>query len=361
MALYNNFDTVAGPPEGISKLNAAFDETKGIGHDHKGPGNGGPIDAEDIVVEPSGNLDSEDAQAAFYELQSDIDSLNSRVGANPSFRNKLRNSSFMLWSRGTTFNYSTAFSHTADGWMVGTTGGSGTLSRVLATGLDYTPSQFYVNWIHNSGSATSAYFLQRMEFSKTLSGKNATIKIKARLNSGNNSFRFDLAQNFGSGGSTTVAISGGNIVFSSGIQEKTVTITIPTINGKTVGINDYFVMSLQSNNPTQAHNLDIFQFQIEEGDISTPFEITDTQTEQLRCYRYTEPISGICIPVSMLGNNNPSYEFKVQKRNSSYTFINVAPAAGSGLGLAIVDSNSCYQSVANSQPAAFSAIIDNEL
>jgi hypothetical protein len=99
----------------------------------------------------------------------------------------------------------------------------------------------------------------------------------------------------------------------------------------------------------------ITDVQFEIGTIQTAFERRLYPQEVALCQRYYEVFSGVCTTGAFI-----PYSFKVTKRTTPTTGI-LSLTAGSGFALVVVDSNSAYQSVANSSNSQFTAYATAEL
>lgn len=147
---------------------------------------------------------------------------------------------------------------------------------------------------------------------------------------------------FTSVASTTVAFSwGGNpLNFSNGWQKITITGTVPTTSTQ-VGI--YF--ELQNNLASSSDNawVNIAGVQLELGSVATPFEHIPYQQELARCQRYYEKsYNQSVVPGAVSepggffawgstqsdGFIGTTVNFKVPKRNSTYTFVGYSPSSG---------------------------------
>ena len=94
-------------------------------------------------------------------------------------------------------------------------------------------------------------------------------------------------QIFGTGGSTAVTTSGSSFSLTTAWQKFTVTVTLPSISGKTIaGGNDF--LGLRFNMPATVCTVDIAQVQLEAGESATEFEHRPYTTELQLCQRYFE-------------------------------------------------------------------------
>ena len=97
-------------------------------------------------------------------------------------------------------------------------------------------------------------------------------------------------QNFGSGGSSDVDWTAVLITstLTSDWVRYTAQITVPSLDGKTVGAGSYFLLDIgqHSNNASTAFDLNITGVQLELGTEATPFEHEPFGTTLFKCQRY---------------------------------------------------------------------------
>ena len=132
----------------------------------------------------------------------------------------------------------------------------------------------------------------RIEDVRTLSGKDATFSIWVKSPT-TGAFRFFIEQNFGSGGSSTVSIldnaSQFSIASANTWEQFTVTVTMPSISGKTLGTAHHVSLGIGANSGTANRVMYYSEAQLEVGDTVTPFEHPRSYSDELaRCQRYYE-------------------------------------------------------------------------
>tara|TARA_R100001440_G_scaffold28774_1_gene46368 strand:+ start:164 stop:1162 length:999 start_codon:yes stop_codon:yes gene_type:complete len=102
-------------------------------------------------------------------------------------------------------------------------------------------------------------------------------------------------QNFGSGGSSDVDWTAVLITstLTSDWVRYTAQITVPSLDGKTVGAGSYFLLDIgqHSNSASTAFDLNITGVQLEVGTEATPFEQRSVGDELARCERYFQTYS----------------------------------------------------------------------
>lgn len=160
-----------------------------------------------------------------------------------------------------------------------------------------------------SGQTTSAQYtilVQRIEDVRTLAGQSATISFWAKAASGTPKVAIELEQVFGTGGSPSgvAQFAFGSVTLTGGTTwtRYSVTNTVPSIAGKTVGTNDTtsslnvnFWLSAgtdfnarASSIGLQNNTIDLWGMQIEAGSVATPFRrnANSIQGELAACQRY---------------------------------------------------------------------------
>jgi hypothetical protein len=151
---------------------------------------------------------------------------------------------------------------------------------------------------------------QAVEDVRTFAGQTVTLSFYAKAGSGTPSIFCELSQGFGSGGSpsSSVIVPGGKITLSTSWQKFSVTISVPSISGKTIGTNanssaliTNFWISAGSNFNArtdtlgiQSNTFDIWGVQLEAGTVATPFRrnANSLQGELAACERYFQLVDG---------------------------------------------------------------------
>ena len=205
-------------------------------------------------------------------------------------RNMVTNGNFAVWQRGTSFSSS---GYGADRWDYGTSGGAGVHSRQTFTGSDI--DTFGTQYFHrlavsvganNQGMSTTLEDLSRF------AGKTFTLSFYAKgTNPAGGHLTTLIGGETGSGGSGDWEVGGTNeIVLSSSWQKFTVTMTFPSMNGRTLGTSSYLYVyparQPSDDNTTNAWTMDMSQVQLEVGDTATPFEHRSYGEELAKCQRY---------------------------------------------------------------------------
>jgi hypothetical protein len=203
------------------------------------------------------------------------------------FRNKIINGDFSIWQRSTGTGFgSTAFIGAADRWyhVSGVSFGNAIINRetlTLGTITGY-DAQYFLRSINTNYTAN--FFYQRIEDVRTLAGQTVTLSFWVNnFGYGNNTISSSLIQNFGTGGSTAVSTNFSNVTTTSGWVRQSLTVTLPSISGKTIGANSYLQLQFSTNNH---YMVGIAGVQLEKGSVATPFEHRPIQQELALCQRY---------------------------------------------------------------------------
>ena len=146
---------------------------------------------------------------------------------------------------------------------------------------------------------------QRIEDVRNFAGQTATLSFFAKAASGTPKVAVEFQQGFGTGGSSSVFIYGGQVTLSTSWQRYSLTVNLPSITGKTIGtgytdLTVELIVSAGSdfNARTgslgiQSNTFDIWGVQLEAGTSATPFRrnANSIQGELAACQRYYQRIT----------------------------------------------------------------------
>ena len=221
----------------------------------------------------------------------------SGLGWNQNFaagKNKIINGDFGIWQRGTSFTPS-GETYVADRFYVNRdgTGTACTVSQQTFTAgtapvSGYEGTYFLRYNQTNAGtSQTYAVLAQRIEDVRTFAGQTITVSFWAKAASGYTMNNVQVSQSFGSGGSTAVTTSGSSPVITTSWARYSMSITLPSIAGKTIGSGNYLAVYLYLPANT-IFTVDFWGVQLEAGSTVTNFQTaTGTlQGELAACQRY---------------------------------------------------------------------------
>ena len=246
--------------------------------------------------EPDNSSLVKNGAADIRTLGDAIDTSLWNVGFGQAGKNKIINGDFGIWQRGTSFTLagSGANNYTADRFnaQFDGTGATCTVSQQAFTAgaapVAGYEGQFFARWNRSAAGSgnTLNYYKQAIEDVRTFAGQPITLSFWAKADSAR-TLTAQIYQEFGSGGSGAVLALNGTASVTTSWQRFTISATVPSISGKTVGTNNsltlYFIM------PTGvAFTFDYWGVQLEYGSIATPFETaTGTiQGELAACQRY---------------------------------------------------------------------------
>lgn len=284
------------------------------------------------------------------------------------FKNAVINGNFDFWQRGTSFtNTSTAAPesalYSADRWFLQpyqtSTTHSVTVSRQAftlgQTDVPNNPNYFLRVNTTAVGTLISLTMQNRIEGVKTFAGQQVTLSLWAKASSATTlSARF--TQRFGTGGTPSAAVDPAGSVTTWNVttswQRFTLTTTIPSVSGKTIGTNnDDHLMVAIAKDPVTVSSFDIAQVQVEEGPVATDFEQRPLGTELALCQRYYQiwEYPGRDAPVVGINNGDSSvliatFELPVTMRAypSSYAYDNVVSSffrMGTGAGTIVTSTS----------------------
>jgi hypothetical protein len=207
-------------------------------------------------------------------------------------KNRVINGGFAVAQRGTSFSNPSSGAYNLDRFLV-TYNGSTTPTQTISqqalngaiSGLDQ-PNYLRIAITTIGSGQTNEYLAQRIEDVRTVGGE-VTLSFYAKADTTRTFSDVGIGQVFGSGGSTRVDTSFSNIVVTTTWTRYSVTATLPSVSGKTIGAGSYLELYF---NVGAANGLtvDIAGLQLEEGSTASPFQTaTGTiQGELAACQRY---------------------------------------------------------------------------
>lgn len=241
------------------------------------------------------------------------------------FRNAIINGGFDIWQRGTSITVSNTSAYSADQWIiygVGTSGSS-TFQRGAHGGLGGEwyggGGKYYAAFTWTLGTdAVNGYhgLTQLIEDVTTLSGRDVTLSFWA---SGVGNVGVEIQQYFGSGGSPSATIQTqlGLVALTSGPKRYTFTFRMPSVVGKTVGTNGKdcvfvnFWTALGSAyvgrgsgvgwQSGAGKSFNVWDVQLESGNVASPFERRPIGSELALCQRYFERIQSQSATYNIFG------------------------------------------------------------
>ena len=222
-------------------------------------------------------------------------------------KNKIINGDFTINQRNFVSTSSLDGTFCFDRWKCLTPGdGTNTFSpQVFTPGAAPISGYEATNYLRmtSTGQTTAASrttINQPIEDVRTFAGQTVTLSFFAKASTGTPNVAVELTQVFGSGGSATITgIGGTKLAITSSWVRYSVTISVPSISGKTIGtssslgVNFYTSAGSDYNARTQSLGLqsvtvDVWGLQLEAGAVATAFQTaTGTiQGELSACQRY---------------------------------------------------------------------------
>jgi hypothetical protein len=221
-----------------------------------------------------------------------FDQANFGGGQYAAGKNKILNSDFSCWQRGTSFSNVQIGQYTADRWYFGATESTGaTVTRETFTpgaapiaGYD---GQYFLKFVKGGTTADKMAFNQRIENVSTFAGQTVTISyfMKASTALTNEPL---IQQNFGSGGSGEVYTTTATQSITTSWARYSVTIAVPSISGKTIGADNFIAFWPLRYTAAPNVTIDIWGVQVEAGSTATPFQTAtgNPASELQACQRY---------------------------------------------------------------------------
>jgi hypothetical protein len=256
--------------------------------------------------------------------------------------NRIINGAFDFWQRGTSFGGN---AYGADRWYNNGSGGTVTQSRQAFTVGDTLGSNSPTFFLRQSISGQTlsshqASIIQGIEGVRSYAAQTITVLGWARRSSGTGNMAVEAVQYFGTGGtpsSTVTGISPTTVTLSGSWAAFAVTITVPSITGKTIGTNnnDYLGLNFWTSAGSdfnartnslglQTIGVDLWGVHIKVGTHTTAatdlYKQPELGPELARCQRYYELIDvGGGLPFFGISDNQSRSQgvpFKVQKRTN---------------------------------------------
>jgi hypothetical protein len=219
--------------------------------------------------------------------------LSTLVDSTIAGKNKIINGDFNIWQRGNPAQPTGSDTYTADRWFQN----SGNNTDNYITRQAFTPGtapvagyegNFYLRWVTTPAGSGGTFknLQQRVEDVTTFAGQTATLSFWAKADATRDVVT-SLIQNFGSGGSGAVSVTGATHTLTTSWARYSVTFTVPSIAGKTIGTSSYLRTNFSLPLNT-AMTIEFWGVQLEAGSVATPFQTaTGTiQGELAACQRY---------------------------------------------------------------------------
>jgi hypothetical protein len=225
--------------------------------------------------------------------------------AQTSNRNKFINGAFYINQRGFT-SQTTDGAYGFDRWRMYASSGGTYSTEAFTAGTAPVAGYEGINFARivttgQTGAAVYTSFDQPVEDVRTFAGQTVTISFWAKAASGTPKVSFEIVHNYGSGGSGAVFANGGTATISTSWARYSLTVSVPSVSGKTIGAGSYLDPTLWVSAGTnfaaransigiQSNTFDFWGIQLEAGSVATPFEFEDYGTTLAKCFRYFQRI-----------------------------------------------------------------------
>ena len=267
--------------------------------------------------EPDNSSLVKNGAADIRTLGDAIDTSVWNVGYGQAGKNKIINGDFGIWQRGTSFT-SPSSTYTADRFTASVTGTNPVVSRQAFTAGTAPVAGYESQYFWRAATAADTNYVeiqQRIEDVRTFAGQTVTLSFWAKATS-SVTFTPILRQNFGSGGSANVDATGtAQVISSASWTRYSVTVTLPSISGKTVGTSSFLAVIIYSTAGAEASNtIDFWGVQVEAGSKATPFQTAsggNPQAELAMCQRYYQRYSQTAATQTLIGTGSASSTTKV--------------------------------------------------
>jgi hypothetical protein len=211
------------------------------------------------------------------------------TGTQMAGKNKIINGDFGIWQRGTSFAGLTTDVYTADRWLYTPSGATATITRETFTAGTAPETGYegtYFLKLNVTGADNNWGIYQKVEDVRIAAGQTLTISCYLKSSIALNVYA-QVAQEFGSGGSSVVQTTSANQATTTSWARYSFTISVPSISGKTIGTNSNLQIRIRCAD-TAAESLDFWGFQAELGSVATAFQTAtgSVQGELAACQRY---------------------------------------------------------------------------
>jgi hypothetical protein len=289
-------------------------------------------------------------------------------------KNYLINGNFDKWDYGTS---QTTSGYGSDNRWRNYTIGSSTITHSQVTCGDIEKALFNATYFSRTvvnsvaGSGNCAFKFQPIENVALLSGKTVTLSFWAKADT-NKNIAVEFWQRYGSGGNptpTTYGIGSQQVSLTTTWQKKTITITLPSIIGRTLGMDGPQTSSTvvafwfdagssfnvnSANLGQQSGTFDIAQVKLEDGSVATngwhPYD-GEFGSETQACARYYEIINIYSMEGNGTGGNYSTSTIKLMPKRTtpSVSEINLTSTNVSALAFPNITSSTIdYRITVNS-------------
>ena len=218
----------------------------------------------------------------------DITSINS--GQIGGLRNRFFNGDMSLWQRGTSLSL-TSGQYGPDRWLISDNSATITQQTFTPGQTDVPGNPKYYARITAPSSGSKSNFSQKIQDVTLFAGNEITLSFWAKASTTLAGVFPRIYQSFGSGGSSTaIAAAGSAISLTTSWQQFTLTASLASVSGKTVGTNDFLWVQPLRDIPLDGV-IDFACAQIELGGVVTPYEKRPLVLQKALCGPYYQAFS----------------------------------------------------------------------
>lgn len=158
--------------------------------------------------------------------------------------------------------------------------------------------QYKMAWNRSVAGSATSYMHQRIEGVRVAAGQSLTISFNAAVASSTSDITATVVQCFGTGGSPSsdVTTNGATTVTvdTSTSTRHSITISVPSISGKTLGSNgdDYLEIRINRASGTGTGTIDFWNMQAVIGTVAPGYVARPYQQELALCQRFYQVIDG---------------------------------------------------------------------
>lgn len=289
--------------------------------------------------------------------QTSISNVVGDLKTNTNTQNYIINGAFDIWQRGTTFSNPGNTAYNADRWRVthDGTGATRTISQQTFTAgaapvAGYEGAYFMRYAVTAAGSGNSYQDLNHtIEDVRTLAGKTVTLSFWAKSDS-TRSLSLLVRREWNNYAGADQNSMGSALSITSTWQRYSITYTMPSLTGITVGTNSNLRLIFRFA-PATTQTIDIWGVQLEAGTTATTFRRNspNIQAELAACRRYYQQYDSLYITAFDVWKFGNLPEGGILRATPSVTVANIArPAGGASLGtnvaMSVANKNSVYTS-----------------
>jgi len=219
----------------------------------------------------------------------------------------------------------------------GGTGGALTVTQESFTvgQTDVPTAKHFMRMNQTTSRSGGAFLLQhRIEDVQSVPEGNITLSFYAKAGA-SKELKIQPYQIFGSGGSSTVALTKQTLTLGTSWQKFTFVVNNTSISGKTVGTGSYFMIEIRDESQG-TYTFDLALLKLEVGDTATPFEHRSYGEELAACQRYFELLDYSGSVGNAISNSTQWGGTTDQWGNIMYKYPKRATPSGSVSGSVII-------------------------